>query len=890
MGQAQFMQMNYIQTEKSTKDYVNIKTLLIPFFLAVLLVTVSFYNFLLFHTLAEFFAITIAILMCVVAWHMYPFTKNNYLMYLGGGYFWIGVLDLLHTLSYKGIGVFPEFASVDGGVQFWIGTRYLEALLLLSAPWFLTHRLYRMKSFSVYGLLAFLIVYLVLNGYFPQSFVEGKGLTAFKIYSEYIIIGLLALSIYYLLRQRVYLERNIVNVIVLSIILTMCAELAFTFYIDLYGISNLIGHVFKLFSFWLIFVAVIRTTLQEPFLVMSKGATTYDAVPDATIVIDDEGIIRQANVAACKLSSFSLEELIGKNNHDVFHSKRSTKDDCYICQAISEGKAIDCYEMAIDNKRWYDFSLSGISNTTGKEGTVEVIRDISKRKLVEQDARVLDLLKNSIVENLPDILFVKDAKGHHYVEWNKAAEDLTGIAKEEILGETDFKFWPKEQAQFFIEKDNEVIKDRKLLDIPEEPLSTKTKGTRTLHTKKIPIYDDEGNPKYLLGISEDITDKLKTNALLNRSQKLEAIGQMSGGIAHDFNNQLAIIQGYINFFDKVDLQEKQRGWLSQVQSATQRCIDLTRQLMIFSRSGEVDKDIINANDVINKMHAMIKSSLTPEVRIEYNLSDNLWMTEVNEGALQDVILNMVLNSRDAMPKGGTFYIKTKNIILDENDHETKANLQPGEYICITVTDSGEGMREDVCEHIFEPFYTTKDVGKGTGLGLAMVYGFVHRYGGEIVVNSEIGKGATFNIYLPRVVETTINEQANNSGDTDVRGGTENVLVVEDEASLLSLAEINLKDLGYHVFCAASAVEALKILEEESIDLLFTDIIMPGGMNGYELASKCLAMQPRLKVLVTSGFEDKDEVKHNGFTVDFKIIPKPYNVKKLAEMLRKVLDE
>jgi len=890
LGQAQFMQMNYIQTEKSTKDYVNIKTLLIPFFLAVLLVTVSFYNFLLFHTLAEFFAITIAILMCVVAWHMYPFTKNNYLMYLGGGYFWIGVLDLLHTLSYKGIGVFPEFASVDGGVQFWIGTRYLEALLLLSAPWFLTHRLYRMKSFSVYGLLAFLIVYLVLNGYFPQSFVEGKGLTAFKIYSEYIIIGLLALSIYYLLRQRVYLERNIVNVIVLSIILTMCAELAFTFYIDLYGISNLIGHVFKLFSFWLIFVAVIRTTLQEPFLVMSKGATTYDAVPDATIVIDDEGIIRQANVAACKLSSFSLEELIGKNNHDVFHSKRSTKDDCYICQAISEGKAIDCYEMAIDNKRWYDFSLSGISNTTGKEGTVEVIRDISKRKLVEQDARVLDLLKNSIVENLPDILFVKDAKGHHYVEWNKAAEDLTGIAKEEILGETDFKFWPKEQAQFFIEKDNEVIKDRKLLDIPEEPLSTKTKGTRTLHTKKIPIYDDEGNPKYLLGISEDITDKLKTNALLNRSQKLEAIGQMSGGIAHDFNNQLAIIQGYINFFDKVDLQEKQRGWLSQVQSATQRCIDLTRQLMIFSRSGEVDKDIINANDVINKMHAMIKSSLTPEVRIEYNLSDNLWMTEVNEGALQDVILNMVLNSRDAMPKGGTFYIKTKNIILDENDHETKANLQPGEYICITVTDSGEGMREDVCEHIFEPFYTTKDVGKGTGLGLAMVYGFVHRYGGEIVVNSEIGKGATFNIYLPRVVETTINEQANNSGDTDVRGGTENVLVVEDEASLLSLAEINLKDLGYHVFCAASAVEALKILEEESIDLLFTDIIMPGGMNGYELASKCLAMQPRLKVLVTSGFEDKDEVKHNGFTVDFKIIPKPYNVKKLAEMLRKVLDE
>lgn len=874
------------------KSFFQFRTLLIPSVLALLLVVLSFFNFLLFHTLAEFFAITIAILMCVVAWHMYPFTRNNYLMFLGGGYFWIGVLDLLHTLSYKGVGIFPDATSGNMAIQFWIGTRYLESLLLLSAPWFLTHSFNRSRSFIVTGSIAFIITASVLGGIFPESFIDGKGLTAFKVNSEYLIIALLTLSIYYLNKQRAYLDPGIINIIILSVVLTMCAELAFTFYISVYGISNLVGHIFKLFSFWLIFLAVIRTTLEEPFLAMSRGASTYDAIPDATIVIDDAGVIRQANNAACTLSSMTRDKLIGKNSHDVFHTQSHTisRNDCIICRAFNNNVELNGWELEINESgKWYDFSLSKISSGSSLEGTVEVIRDISKRKTAEDKAKGLDILMNSIVENLPHMLFVKDAKDHQYIAWNKAAEDLTGILKNEILGKTDFDFWPKEEAEFFVAKDDEVVRNREMFDIPEEPITTKFNGVRTLHTKKIPIYDERGRAKYLLGISEDITEKLQTEAMLNRSQKMDAIGQMSGGISHDFNNQLGVISGYIELLSELETDEKKSKWLSESMNATQRCIDLTRQLMILSRSGDVEKNIVDVNYILNNMKTMIQSSLTPEINIEYYLLDNLWTTEINKGAFQDVILNLVLNARDAMPDDGQFIIETTNLIVGDSYAASNPNLEAGEYIQIMLSDSGKGISKDVMEHIFEPFYTTKDVGKGTGLGLSMVYGFVHRYAGDVVVTSKLDEGTIFRLYLPRSKTTDIDIEINSDEELDLPTGTESILVVDDEASLLDLAGLNLRALGYKVFSAACADEALAILErEKSIDLLFTDVVMPGEMNGYALARKSVSMNPDIKVLVTSGFESKIEKQSGDF--DFKLMPKPYQRTTLAEIVRKVLDE
>jgi len=873
------------------KAYFSVSSWMIPVVLAALLISISFINYLLFHTLAEFFAITIAILTCVVAWNMYPFTRNNYLMYLGGGYFWIGVLDLLHAFSYEGMNIIPG-GGANMGVQFWIGTRFLEAFMLLSAPWFLTHTFNRIRYFILYAVAASVIILLIYLGVFPESYIDGKGLTAFKVNSEYVIIALLAFAIYYLYSQREFLEHKIVNVLIVSIILTMCAELAFTFYVSVYGISNIVGHIFKNFSFWLIFQAIIRTTLQEPFLVMSRGATTYDAIPDAAIVVDENGIIRQANNKACLLANSSCDELVGRNNHDVFHPEHLKIENCPVCQAIVTNKELSGYELKIDEAgNWFDFTLSHIKGASRLSGTVEVIRDITQRKLAEKKVKELDILKTSIVDNLPSILFVKDANDHRYVEWNKAAEELTGLLKEEMIGKTDFDFWPKEQAQFFIDKDNEVIKSKSLLNIPEEPLTTKQKGTRTLHTKKIPIYNENGKAKYLLGISDDITEKLKTENMLMRSQKMEAVGQMSGGIAHDFNNQLGVILGYAELLSEQDLNERQITWVAAVKNAAQRCSDLTQQLLIFSRNGEVDKKVVNINEIIKEMRVMIERSLTPEVAVQYFMADNLWSTEINVGACQDVILNIVLNAHDAMPDGGKLIIETSNFILDKTNASSLSltNLTEGEYVELMINDSGKGMTQDVYEHVFEPFFTTKDVGEGTGLGLSMVYGFVRRYNGDILLETRPGEGATFRIFLPRSKDTASENPELSSEDDVFPPGHENILLVDDEIALLTYAEQLLKGWGYKVFSAENATKALQVLEHSSIDLLFTDVVMPGNMNGYELAVKALEKYPNLKVLITSGFADKYGGNEKYEKYGFELTPKPYKRAVLAEKLRQMLD-
>ena len=873
-------------------EYFNFSAWLIPFGLAGLLILSSFSSFILFHTLAELFAIIIAILMCVVAWQMYPFTKNNFLMFLGAGYFWIAYLDLMHALSYKGLAIVPD-STADTPIQIWIIARYFEALLLLSAPWFLSHKLNRKNIFVLFGIGAAIFSYIIINtNLFPIAFIEGQGLTTFKVASEYIIISILIAAIFHLKKREQLLDKNIVNVMVVAIALTIFAELAFTFYVDVYGLSNLVGHILKLFSFWLIFMAMVKTTLKEPFLVMSRGASTYDVIPDATIVVDENGVIHQANDAACQIAKLDCDqdEMVGKSNHDLFHPQNIEIEHCPVCQAIVNNAELRGLELQVnDEGHWFDFSLSRIQGASHLNGTVEVIRDITQRKIAEAKVKELDILKNSIVENLPSMLFVKDAKDHSYVEWNKAAEELTGLLKEDMLGKGDFDVWPKEEAQFFVDKDKEVIKNKKLFDIPEESITTKHKGIRTLHTRKIPIYDESGKAKYLLGISEDITDKLKTENMLHHSQKMDAVGQMSGGIAHDFNNQMGVILGYADLLSEQSFSEAQLKWVEAVRVAAQRCTDLTQQLLIFSRSGEVDKEIVSVNTILSEMEVLIQRTVTPEVNVKYFMSEDIWEIEVDQGACKDAFLNLILNARDAMPDGGSLIIETTNITLDESSAVTFPNISAGDYVQIMISDSGIGISKEVYEHVFEPFFTTKDVGKGTGLGLSMVYGFVHRYGGDILLESRAGEGATFRIYLPRSIEKNLVLTPTSPENKVYQKGSESILVVDDETALLTFAEQILKGWGYEVYCAKNAKEATAILEKYSIDLLFTDVVMPGNVNGYELAESAMQKNPDLKVLITSGYADKFGNNEKYTKYKFNFIPKPYETVDLSMKLRELLD-
>jgi len=397
----------------------------------------------------------------------------------------------------------------------------------------------------------------------------------------------------------------------------------------------------------------------------------------------------------------------------------------------------------------------------------------------------------------------------------------------------------------------------------------------------------------------DITlKKSLAEEALRRSQKMEAIGRLSGGIAHDFNNQLGIIIGYLDLLKSYNASDAQPSrWLNTATEAALRCTDLTRQLMALSSRKIKKETALNLSNTLKEMESIIKRSVTSRVEVQYSLANDLWLTEIEIGELQDAILNIVLNARDAMPRGGKLLIETTNKHLDVNDTIFKSDLnsehEVGDYVQLMLSDTGIGMDKEILDHVFEPFFTTKTEVKSTGMGMSMVYGFVKRYGGYIKVYSEPGLGTTIRMYLPRSMASESVEIVGNSNKTELPTGNESILIVDDEVGLLMLADEYLTDLGYRTRTAENAAQALEILgnleKEDDIDLIFSDIVMPGGINGYKLAQQATKLKPGLKVLLTSGFTSKT-IDNNGLHRLFThLINKPYRKSDLAQRIRLLLD-
>jgi len=410
-----------------------------------------------------------------------------------------------------------------------------------------------------------------------------------------------------------------------------------------------------------------------------------------------------------------------------------------------------------------------------------------------------------------------------------------------------------------------------------------------LEVKEIPVFDQQGHVSHIDGIAHDITERIQAEKALRHGLKMDAIGQLTGGIAHDFNNILAIIMGNLDLLERVMPEgDKTLVQVKSMKKAGQRATDLTRQLLSFSRREPKQTTTTNINRVIKTMDSLIARSVTPEVELEYNLTDDLWLTRIDPGDFEDVLLNLSINARDAMASHGYLSIETRNVNIDAAYCEQKPEATPGEYVQLSVSDSGEGVPPELLERIFEPFYTTKGPGKGTGLGLAMVFGFTKRSGGFITCYSEVGVGSTFRLYLPRVKgEEQENIKTNGQRET-LPCGTETILIVDDEIDLLDLTQTLLEELGYRVLTASDGKQALEQLAENmDIDLLFSDVIMPGGINGYELAEQVTNNLPIIKVLLTSGFTGK-VLEHNGLA-RFDLLSKPYNQSELAKRVRAVLD-
>jgi len=376
-----------------------------------------------------------------------------------------------------------------------------------------------------------------------------------------------------------------------------------------------------------------------------------------------------------------------------------------------------------------------------------------------------------------------------------------------------------------------------------------------------------------------------------QSQKLEAIGRLAGGIAHDFNNILAIIQGYSELcLFKIAKEDPMREDIQAIIKAGNRAANLVGQLLIFSRRQAMEMKVIELNSLLQNLEKMLRRVIGEDVELVTVLADNLGRVKGDSGQIEQILLNLAVNARDAMPSGGKLTIETANVTLDETFRQNPIGLKPGHYVMISMTDTGLGLTQKVKEQIFEPFFTTKEIGKGTGLGLSIVYGIVKQSGGHILVDSGLGKGTTFRIYLPRVDEVVGEVE-----EKEVSGlprGNETILVVEDEEEVRKLTARILRKQGYNVLEASQGKEALSLCEEQEgpIHLMVTDVLMP-GLTGAELAKRFTQLYPEMKVLYMSGYtSDRFAIGHGNLEKGMEFIQKPFSIDRLAKKIREVLDK
>jgi signal transduction histidine kinase/CheY-like chemotaxis protein len=415
---------------------------------------------------------------------------------------------------------------------------------------------------------------------------------------------------------------------------------------------------------------------------------------------------------------------------------------------------------------------------------------------------------------------------------------------------------------------------------------------RVVYQQAEVVFNERGQVVGMMGTMQDITERRKLEDQLRQAQKMEAIGRLAGGVAHDFNNLLTIIMSSSEFLlerytDDDDLSRD----INQIRKASDRAAALTRQLLAFSRQQILQPKALNLNGVITDIEKMLRRLIGEDINLVVVLEKELGWIKADQGQIEQVIMNLVVNSRDAMPQGGELIIETANIYLDEGYTHHYFEVTPGPYVLLTVSDTGRGMEPDIRDRIFEPFFTTKEAGQGTGLGLATVHGIVSQSGGHIWVYSEPNKGSTFKIYLPQAKQTGVDLNQQKQPEVVTLLGSETILLVEDDEIVRKLIRQILTGYGYAILEASYGREALAICQNYAgvIHLLLTDIIMPGGMNGRELAEQVVLLFPQIKVLYVSGYSGEVIARHNNLASNTPFISKPFSPTVLGQKVREVLD-
>ncbi|WP_407118572.1 PAS domain S-box protein [Bradyrhizobium sp. LMG 9283] len=622
-----------------------------------------------------------------------------------------------------------------------------------------------------------------------------------------------------------------------------------------------------------------------------KRLALYGAVVessnDAIITKTLDGIITGWNNAAERLFGYSAAEALGQPIDIIVPPDR--KDEVRsILNRIAENESIAQHETIRIRKdgRPLDvvLNISPLRTDQGEIiGASKIAHDITEEKQSREKLRRETEERHRIFETSQDLILVTDGYGN-FVQVSPSVKNILGYNPEDMVGHV---------ATEFIHPDD-LEKARNEMRAARRGAVKRSFEARYYHYDGHEVtlnwmgtWSEPVKRHYFIG--RDLTDKQAAEAQLRQVQKMDSIGQLTGGVAHDFNNVLTVITGTIGILSDAVADRPELAAITKlIDDAAERGAQLTRHLLAFARKQPLQPREIDVNALVLEAAKLLHPTLGEQITIMPQLTEDAWPALVDPGQLSTAILNLALNARDAMPDGGTLVLETRNIFLDDGYASMNPDVVAGNYVMIAVSDTGSGIPPDLIDRVFDPFFTTKEVGKGTGLGLSMVFGFVKQSGGHIKIYSEEGHGTSVKIYLPRStgVQETEFEALQNA---PVTGGNEKILIVEDDALVRQYVVTQVKSLGYTALEAANGAEALAIIDsDETIDLLFTDIIMPGNMNGRQLADEAARRRPDLKTLFTSGYTENAIVHHGRLDSGVLLLAKPYRKSELAKMLRTAL--
>ena len=608
---------------------------------------------------------------------------------------------------------------------------------------------------------------------------------------------------------------------------------------------------------------------------------------DAIITNSLDGIITAWNRAAERLFGYVSIEAVGRHI-DLIVPPDRRNEVRNILEQIGDGQRIEDYETLRVNKdgRTVDvlLSISPIRSASGKiVGASKIARDITDNKRTQKALNQEIEERQRIFETSHDLIFVTDSNGN-FIQVSPSAKAILGYDPAEMIGNS---------AVHFIHPDD-LDSTRREMRAARLGKQLRNFETRYLHKDGTPVtlnwtgtWSEPVRRHFFIG--RDLTEKQAADAQLRHIQKMDAIGQLTGGVAHDFNNILTVITGTIGILEESVADKPELVAITRmIDEAAERGANLTRHLLAFARKQPLQPREVDVNALVLEAAKLLHPTLGEHVEITPLLAEDAWTALVDPNQLTTAVLNLALNARDAMPNGGKLALETSNVYLDENYASMQSEVTPGNYVMMAVSDTGTGIPAALVERVFDPFFTTKEVGKGTGLGLSMVFGFVKQSGGHIKIYSEEGHGTSVKMYLPRA--TGLNQTAAEAAvSANVEGGTETVLVVEDDSLVRRYVMTQIESLGYTTFEAANASEALQIIDAApTLDLLFTDVIMPGSMNGRQLVDEAKKRRPALKTLYTSGYTENAIVHHGRLDSGVLLLAKPYRKSELARMLRLAL--